>query len=193
MTTINIFTTPLFITKVNNTKIKNKMIKKLNNAISKKHTLKISNEGGAHTVGFGQDKDLTKIFEEKINEYFTSLNIKKKFEWYICNYWINKNNKGDFNVPHSHVSEHIQFSGIWYLDVPQNGAKVVFLNPDKTISMGFTYNFFDDPVAYSYYSVCPENGVLLLFPSNVVHYVQPNLSNQARISLAFNISLKEVE
>ena len=40
-------------------------------------------------------------------------------------------------------------------------------------------------------SVTPEVGKLIIFPSWLVHYVEPNLDDSDRISMAFNITVVE--
>ena len=36
------------------------------------------------------------------------------------------------------------------------------------------------------YSYVPEENLCLLFPSDVIHYVEPNINKKERISISFN-------
>ena len=47
------------------------------------------------------------------------------------------------------------------------------------------------PVTSSRYVITPEDNLLVLFPSNLYHHVEPNQSNEDRISLSFNVKVRE--
>ena len=47
-----------------------------------------------------------------------------------------------------------------------------------------------DPYIDPEHSVMPEPGLLMLWPAGLMHFVHPNLSNETRVSISFNIILK---
>jgi hypothetical protein len=47
-----------------------------------------------------------------------------------------------------------------------------------------------DPYIEPEYTVEPKAGMILLWPAFVNHFVHPNLSKQARLSVSFNVLLK---
>ena len=98
----------------------------------------------------------------------------------------------NFNYAHTHGGSNI--SGIYYLSVPGDSGKLLFNNPDKTIQ---NLTFFDGPFkSFNEYNstqfeIIPKENLLVLFPSHIEHYVEPNKSDEPRISIAFNIKIEK--
>ena len=105
----------------------------------------------------------------------------------LNNIWININKFKDFNITHKHPFS--KLSGVFYVKIPKNSGDLLFVNEteidcfvkDKDIIEYNNYNC-------STWSVKPEENVLYLFPSWLNHYVKPNLSNEKRISISFNLT-----
>lgn len=90
----------------------------------------------------------------------------------------------------SHVHPNCILSGVFYLQVPSNSAKINFhdprdfrkfrnLNPQK----GLEYNHLISPSI----QITPEAGLLLMWESWLEHEVEKNNSDDGRITLVFNI------
>lgn len=99
--------------------------------------------------------------------------------------WANRNGPGDYNTSHIHPNSFL--SGCYYIKVPENGGNIEFTDPIGERAM-FTYPIRDEvtylPRRLSYR--CHE-GLMVLFPSWLTHGVQPNRSQEMRMSIAFNI------
>lgn len=103
----------------------------------------------------------------------------------ISNIWFNINRYKDNNSKHIHPNS--LFSGVFYSKVPDNSGSIRFFNSESAEiffadvdMMEFTkYNS-------SSYLLKPEVSFLHIFPSFLNHSVEPNLSNQERISFSFN-------
>lgn len=103
----------------------------------------------------------------------------------LGHYWANVLGPGGWNAPHHHVPSH--WSGVYYITVGKIGpggddlsGHIEFLNPSPWQSqLGKVGNF-----AYG-----PRDGLLLLFPASLVHFVHPHGSDENRISIAFNLSV----
>jgi uncharacterized protein (TIGR02466 family) len=132
--------------------------------------------------------DTIKEHVEKVAECWKLKNDKTYVS--IDNLWININPKCGFNRPHVHPGA--TFSGVYYVKCETNGSGIVFqhpatnfqyhINPDTLIE----YNQFVSATA----RYTPNEGDLYIFPAYLVHYVEPNRSNDDRISIAFNASIK---
>jgi uncharacterized protein (TIGR02466 family) len=132
--------------------------------------------------------DIIKEHVEKVAECWKLKNDKTYVS--IDNLWININPKCGFNRPHVHPGA--TFSGVYYVKCETNGSGIVFqhpatnfqyhINPDTLIE----YNEFVSATA----RYTPNEGDLYIFPAYLVHYVEPNRSNDDRISIAFNASIK---
>ena len=83
----------------------------------------------------------------------------------------------------------IQFSGIWYLKASKNSGDLLFLNRPENSDSTNLFQYIDDPLSWVNYRITPEDNKLILFPSTLVHLVEPCRSDQDRISVAFNVSL----
>jgi len=109
---------------------------------------------------------------------------------YINNLWLNKNYYKDYNERHIHLNSVV--SGIFYVKTnPKSGDLTFYRNnmldiwmPDDIIKKFNHYNS-------SEWAFKPEDNYLFLFPSWLNHSVRPNLSQEERISISFNISVKQ--
>lgn len=95
--------------------------------------------------------------------------------------WTNVNETGSSNIIHSHSRWH--WSGVYYIQGRDTG-KIAFystpyLNQQVTKGLPFGQSFTVEPV----------DGLLLLFPSYLLHEVLANTSDSQRINLAFNIRI----
>ena len=101
--------------------------------------------------------------------------------------WANVSERQAWNEPHSHLPSH--WSGVFYVaaqdsvnasDPTDKSGSIEFMNP---IPLGKAYG------ASASYWVKPQDGLALLFPANVMHFVHPNLTDTTRISIAFNLDI----
>jgi len=77
-------------------------------------------------------------------------------------------------------------SGVYYVDVPNNDSPLSFEDPRPARMMDFQRSAI---IKDEYYMHQPEMGQLVLFPSWLPHFVNPNTSDQLRISMSFNVEL----
>lgn len=106
----------------------------------------------------------------------------------IENAWININRRGGWNTPHCHLGT---FSAVYYAQAyPDQGALQLVDRDNSKTSMfnPMTVHSFNG-ANNSNHTVIPASGKLVIFPSWVLHYVDPNDTENDRISLAFNITL----
>lgn len=99
---------------------------------------------------------------------------------YIQSMWANVNEKYTYNMTHSHEGE---LSGVFYLTIPEDSGKLVMVNPSVRSDTKVIRN--------KNYPIQPQNLACIMFPSWLEHYVEPNLSDKPRISMSFNIGVKE--
>ena len=129
-----------------------------------------SNEGGwqsepnlHHSPSFLY---LTKIINKYIHDLFpTHSNPGIKAMWVNITSFLN------YNRVHTHSNSIGKLSGVIYLKTPKNSGRIVFQNP-LLISL---------PTYFT-----PKEKDILLFDSFIPHSVEPNLSQEDRISIAFN-------
>jgi uncharacterized protein (TIGR02466 family) len=188
METIELFKTPIFGIKLNeNLK---ELLKFCVKTFKNKKGVIRSNVGGFHSNDLNIEEPVlhSLINNIKINSNFIIKNIlKNKEEVDLTSIWFNINEYKDFNLPHNHPFSKI--SGVFYIKVPKNSGNIVFLNDSKIEN----YLIKEEIIEYNHYNsakwfIKPEENILYLFPSWINHYVQPNLSNEKRISISFNLN-----
>ena len=107
--------------------------------------------------------------------------------------WANVNAKGDYHNLHNHP--HSWLSGTYYLNVPGQTAEtgsrddlnpgcISFFDPRGAANMSALRN---DGQFDPEYRRLPEAGELYLWPAFLHHFVHPNLSDDPRLSISFNV------
>jgi len=164
----------------------NEIKKELENHESDNTRVIKSNVGGFQTPNVNNDYIKNKILLESKNLITKEYKLKSKLIFSLTGIWINKNKKNDFNTPHVHIKSN--FSGIYFLETTkQNGTLQFYVN--DAFSFAYNDNLFDTNEFNPSFFIEPKNNTLILFPSNLIHFVMPHYENNDRISLAFNIDI----
>ena len=185
---ITLFEVKVYATKlkgIDHEKIK-KQLKKLKQI--QRNPIEASNEGGWHSeIFWNPPPTYLEALNKKIVK-FVQETARKDFEirgdtpihnsWFICN------KKGDFNKPHKHPP--YTLSGAYYIQAPKNSGDIVFKNDMEMNNYATTYWNYNT-VNSKEFTVVPEEGLLLIFPAWLEHYVNVNKSSQERIVYSFNI------
>ncbi|HKJ50679.1 MAG TPA: TIGR02466 family protein [Gammaproteobacteria bacterium] len=110
--------------------------------------------------------------------------------------WANINRFGDYHDLHNHP--HSYLSGTYYVALPSQKVEAGTRND---LSPG-AISFYDprpqanmtairgDAQISPQYTIQPQPGMILMWPSFLHHLVHPNLARQKRISISFNLMLK---
>jgi len=116
--------------------------------------------------------------------------LKSSTRTFINHLWININPKSGFNRPHIHTD--CVMSGAYYVSVGDKKGDILFKNPASNLQYHLQDQFVDNynAVSSANWTVTPKEGQLLLFPAWLEHYVEPNLNDEDRISISFNIAVK---
>lgn len=127
--------------------------------------------------------------------YLRRLGIDYQLDWSL-QAWPNVNRLGDYHDPHNHP--HAYLSGTYYVAVPESRAKlrtrsdlrpgcISFYDPRAAANMTAIKG---DGQIEAEYTVSPKPGEILLWPAFLLHFVHPNLSEEPRLSVSFNVVLK---
>jgi uncharacterized protein (TIGR02466 family) len=151
---------------------------------------KLSNFGGWQSEMFNRHvevdclKKLVNTIDQNLNVVSTKAGFKTPVSLDV--FWININEKNNFNKPHIHPDS--IFSGAFYVKTSKNCGNICFENPNFAQQYVIepddvqSWNSFNSPNR-SYF---PDDNLLLIFPSWISHYVEPNQSDCTRISISFN-------
>ncbi|MBI1396438.1 MAG: hypothetical protein GC151_10700 [Betaproteobacteria bacterium] len=102
-----------------------------------------------------------------------------------CEGWVNVNGPGAYNTPHDHPGW--AWSGTYYVRVPADttGRSGSFELIDSRTNVRVVTVEGANCFAGKY-TVRPQAGLMIIFPSYVRHWVYPNESRDERVSIAFN-------
>ena len=132
---------------------------------------KTSNQGGYHSPAF-EWKNFHPQGIELIQKVVYKA-IVQDFD--VTSWWFNINGKGGWNMPHSHAGRGIDLALILYLTETDDLLTLVNSNPT-----------LNDPMGYSPHI---KKGDILIFPSDLVHFVMPNQREEDRVSISMNLRL----
>lgn len=130
--------------------------------------VKYSNIGGWHSVYMEKPEPW---YADSIKTIMNTLENKYK----VQKYWFNINGKCHHNKWHAHsVNKHSvnKFVAVYYILVPKNSGAIEFRDKSKRVN-----------------SIEPKTGQLIFFNGNIQHRVAENMSDEIRISSAFNLEL----
>jgi uncharacterized protein (TIGR02466 family) len=103
--------------------------------------------------------------------------------WNLCDSWFNWYGQGDFMFEHIHPERRI--SGCYYYAATGDDGQLKFKNPNPLMQNKL---WPADALRDQDYTVLPQVGRLVMFPSWLPHRVSINTTDQTRISIAFNIA-----
>ena len=157
------------------------MIGSIQGMIDKDKGVRKSNRGGWQSKLLPSTGELEPLSIE-IEEFCKSINLGIN-EIVIPQMWINVNKKNDWNVIHQHG--HYQLSGTYYVKVPEDSGQIVFRDPRPgAIGNTFLNTRFDKGECRK---IKPIEGLLMLFPSYLDHFVEPSNADEDRISISFDV------
>jgi uncharacterized protein (TIGR02466 family) len=188
---IPLFATPLYMYELNGHKEFNgRLIEEAENIRATSPGLNRSNQRGWHSESdfFKRTepaiKELSQFIISCVSDVITRTS-KQKATQLKCEGWININPKGGYNVPHDHAG--YLWSGTYYVRVPRvensRSGNIEFLDPRSNVSANAQTTF------QTKYRISPRNGLLIVFPAYLTHWVYPNEQDEERITVAFNCSL----
>lgn len=138
---------------------------------------------------------LRQCFEKAVQDYAQEAGITYALDWTI-QAWPNVNFRGDYHNLHNHP--HSWLSGTYYLNVPDQSAAdtfrsdlnpgaISFFDPRPQANMGAVRS---DGQFDPEFRRLPEPGELFLWPAFLHHLVHPNLVDVPRLSISFNVVLR---
>ena len=130
-------------------------------------------------------------YKPLVDELFKMVNEVFNEEWLdgqakLGNMWANINPPGGYNRPHIHHNS--LFSGVQYVKAPINSGQLVCTDPRPGIQTCMPNRKKGEPPKYLWRDIHlqPKENRAVIFPSWLWHSVQPNQSNDIRISISFN-------
>jgi uncharacterized protein (TIGR02466 family) len=103
--------------------------------------------------------------------------------------WMNVAAFNEYQEFHIHPNNH--FSLAYYVSVPENSGDIIFRSPESSTDMFMLPSGKESFATMKTIRIKPTAGKLIIFRSNLLHMVEKNKSNNARISVSMNMVLQE--
>jgi len=194
MRTNAIFKTPIWITKYENfEEEKDKILTSCNQyKIDNPKSEVFSNRGGYQSPkSLHSKKELRNVFDFICSVSMTAADSLKfsSRKTFICSSWVNYNEtKQSINFQHLHDGV---FSGVFYIKVPEGSGKLIIINPQMNFWWeGCRISNLKNKFTVQDFIIDPKEGQLIIWPSYLEHFVEPNICDQSRVSISFNIYMK---
>lgn len=187
---MELFPTPVYTAMIPDfDEYRNDIIDYTRNYKSEYETVQVSNMGGYQSSSdIHQDPNFhslcNKIWDDVLMPAVDMMSASFEMndfpgtKFSLHNLWFNSNPNGAWNMPHTHP--HCFYSGVLWVKAPAESGELILHSPHSHSLYGLDHNVWTIP---------PEEGRVVLFPSNLQHHVSSNTSENERISLSFNISI----
>jgi uncharacterized protein (TIGR02466 family) len=189
---INLFSVPIFKTKIELSLKEKEFIKKLKyNLVEFKNGLISDNKNVLNNPIL---LNINKKIIGQVEEYTKNIiEIDPKISFYFTNSWAMKHREGDYAHAHAHSNSVI--SGVFYVEVPKNSGNLIFHKNSYNSSNAMISSLALPYKKYNQYnseewSIKTEDNLLVLFPSNLTHSVPVSFNKKDRYCIAFNCFIK---
>jgi len=134
-------------------------------------------------------------YKPLVDELMTMCKEVFKEEWLdrepmLGNMWANINPKDGMNQPHIHPNS--LFSGVYYVKSNPQAGRLKIYDPRAGVQIVMPVRKKGQPPKHLWRdaNIDPFPGRIIMFPAWLWHAVEPNQSNDIRISVSFNFIQK---
>lgn len=132
-------------------------------------------------------KKLTNFFVETSISYLDFLGYQtQQFDFEVMDIWLNEAESGNQQEPHNHCGHNI--TGCLYVDFPKGSQGLSFYGPLSRIDKRYLPikkgTNFNSPT----WTIFPKEGELLIWESNLVHFVGDSQHSGLRRTISFDVS-----
>ena len=150
--------------------------------------VKKTNVNGWHST---TDMHLKEEYQELVKQLYIMQEEIYQEEWLdrkpvLGNMWANINYSGGYNRPHIHPN--CLYSGVYYVKSNPQSGQLVVNDPRPGIQTMMPVRKPGQPPQHLWREakIEPVPGRIIMFPAWLWHSVEPNQSNDIRISVSFN-------
>jgi len=149
--------------------------------MEKNKSVRKSNRGGWQSDSYEPKGEFEPLVKE-ITEFCRHLPLNIK-QISIPQLWVNVNKRGDWNIIHQHGQYHL--SGTYYVKVPKDSGQLVFRDPRPSAIGNAFINYDFDKGEFKKINLV--EGLLMIWPPYLDHFVEPSQTDEERISISFDI------
>ena len=186
------FPTPIYVLDIKDQSINEQLEKDILNWYNKDKGINRTNVNGWHSKTTMHEMPEYKRLTDALYDAQQKIYIEEDLdsEPFLGNMWANVNPKGGMNRAHIHPNS--LWSGVYYVKANKNSGHLKIDDPRSIASMSRPrLKEKQHPIRlWRETSFEPKVGRLIMFPAWLVHAVDPNLSDELRISVSFNFMQK---
>ena len=186
------FPTPIYILDIKDQSLNLQLEKDVTNWMNQDKGIVRTNVNGWHSTTDMHEKPEFKRLVNALYEAQKKIYIEEHLESepFLGNMWANVNPPGGMNRAHQHPNS--LWSGVYYIKATENSGDLKIDDPRNCASMIRPKQKQDKLPTRLYRETHykPITGRCIMFPSWLMHCVDPNKSNDIRISVSFNFLQK---
>lgn len=114
----------------------------------------------------------------------------ENFELAITSMWLNRSGHGNLHKAHIHANT--MLSGVYYVQTPPDCGKIEFFDPVTARVATKHPSTEHRRINTSTAQYNPKEGMLVIFPSWLQHWVEPNQGEGERVSVSFNVAYQPI-
>ena len=187
------FPTPIYIFDIKDKSLNTQLEKDVINWMNKDKGISRTNVKGWHSTTDMHTKPeyarLVKALYEAQNKIYQEENYES--EPFLGNMWANVNPPGGYNRAHLHPNS--TWSGVYYIKTPEKCGELKLKDPRTGAEMSSPKMKKSNTLPERLWrevTYIPVAGRCIMFPAWLIHCVEPNDSNDIRISVSFNFLQK---
>ena len=186
------FPTPIYIQDVGSPAFNQKLEQDIIAWSNRDKGIKRTNVNGWHSTSdmadYPEYKELVDILFQAQRDIYKEEHLDS--EPFLGNMWANINPPGGYNRTHIHPNS--LWSGVYYVKTPKNCGHLKLEDPRSVALMTRPRQVLGEQPQRLWREVHyePVAGRLIMFPAWLNHCVDPNQSNEIRISVSFNFMQK---
>tara|TARA_B110000503_G_C7085437_1_gene387058 strand:+ start:598 stop:1209 length:612 start_codon:yes stop_codon:yes gene_type:complete len=158
----------------------------INNVPLNNHGLGNSVSKDTYLLDNKELKSLKESLTMHLNQYLNNI-MHINNELYITNSWLNLTTKHQEHQLHSHSNSIL--SGVFYINTSNSQPQITFSRLDYPFLLNMKATQYHAANSIEWNVPVFDNDVII-FPSKTFHAVLPNLTDNERISIAFNSFVK---
>ena len=175
-------------------KFRNELIEHIYKTMETTKSALKSNNGGWQSPPVELPHEFSKHIFANVNNYGLEQFLGERWTCQVGNLWYNVNPTGASNDRHTHPG--CDLAGVFYVKIPEGECGDLELENPQHFENFHMLNTMEHGLKDT--TKCshslwfpPEEGITVIFPSNILHRVLTNKTKEDRISISWNMKITE--
>jgi uncharacterized protein (TIGR02466 family) len=187
--TLNAFTAPIFALRYDNSESLKQEVVPVFKEIEKSDDKPFYYDNGytsynpkSNILELDELFSFNQFVNTSIEQVHDRLNLNSRVA--AMNSWFSIGRKNSMHEKHNHLPS--VWSGTYYVQAENDDGNITFFNEHLKSNWPFCETGLEDTYTRQLFTIQPETGLLLIFPSYLEHQVHLNKTDNERIAISFN-------